>query len=115
MPSWVAVLRFRILSGSWRRSALFLAALAVPSCNRQAPSPAPPAQVGGPGLARVESRQIRWRVGATGTVQPVKAVTLSTQQPGTGDILAEFERTSVATQTSTPFPFISSKELRRER
>jgi multidrug efflux pump subunit AcrA (membrane-fusion protein) len=62
-------------------------------------------------LAKIESRRLRWRVRATGTIQPVEAVTLSTPQlrnagdlvltkiapSGTrvreGDIVAEFDRT----------------------
>ncbi len=88
-----------------------MTALALPACNRQTPSPAAAGQTGGTNSARVESREIRWRVRATGTIQPVEAVTLAAPQlrnagdlvltrivPGgtrvrEGEIVAEFDRT----------------------
>lgn len=85
---------------------VLVAALALSACNRQAP-----ARSGGTALAKVELREIRWLVRATGTIQPEKAVTLAVPQlhnagelvltrivrSGTqvreGDIVAEFDRT----------------------
>ena len=111
MSSRSVVLSFRRLSRACYRAAVLLTALALAACDRQAPPLAVTAQGRVSALARVESRPLRWRVRATGTIQPVQAVTLSTPQlrnggdlvltriapSGTrvreGDIIAEFDRT----------------------
>ena len=111
MPSLSAALSCRRLASPCYRAALLLAALALPSCNRQAQPPAAPVQARASALAKVERREIRWRVRATGTIQPVEAVTLSAPELRNGgdlvltritpsgarvregDIVAEFDRT----------------------